>query len=259
MRTLPIILVMLFLVGFTTTCTNDFDMARARLDFGATRSGKTLSSGRVGNEITLEAIWLGIREIELEMEEGEGHHDGDHGMGEQHHDDGNDEGDDDQEDSDENSGENHHESDHEWEGAYIVELISGTSDPELPVIDLLPGKYDEFEAKLAPIIDDRYSIRIEGDCGGTAFTFLYEKPLKFEAENEEGFVIDENILNTILVNIDVDGWLAGADICSGLMNDSGEIIISADSNTGIYAAIESSLHSLAKIGKDDDHDHEIDD
>ena len=258
MRALPITLVMLLLVGFTATCTKEYDMARARLDFKASNGEMAFSSGRVENEITLDAIWLGIREIELEMEE-EGHHEESQEGREGHMEDGDHDGENDGEDCDKDNDEGEHEGDHELEGAYIVELISGTSDPKLPVIDLRPGKYDELEAKLAPIIEDMYSIKIEGDCNGNPFAFLYEKPIKFEAKSEEGFVIDENILNTILVNIDVDTWLAEAGICQGTLNDSGEIIISAESNTDIYASIEASLHTLMEIGKDDDHDHEMDD
>lgn len=143
-------------------------------------------------------------------------------------------------------------------GPYIIDLLDGVSNPELPLSAVEPGIYNKAEAELVPVIGDSVSILIQGMFGDTPFTFMWENTEDFKAESDQGFELTEDILNNLLIDIDIHSVFEGVDFGLAAINEGGEIILSKDSNRDIADVIEQNIETASKVGLDKDLDGDLD-
>lgn len=255
--------IVISMVIFFMSCGETVDPMKAdiNLQMKATSQLSTIkSNARVAESgIEFTEVIIGVTEIELEAEE-ENHSSDDDNSGhsnDDYSDDDNDsDGDDDSDDSD--------EYEIEYEGQFIVDLLSGTSDPNFGIADVIPGNYSELEVKIRPILDDGNSIRIklnytkEG-MDPVMVELSTSKEFKLEIENKDGIQLDENALNQVLVLLYLDRLLLGIDLDMVESDSDGIVRISDTSNSEILLKIWSNIHHAFDAGEDDDNDNEIDD
>ncbi|RKX80791.1 MAG: hypothetical protein DRP60_02310 [Spirochaetes bacterium] len=127
------------------------------------------------------------------------------------------------------------ESELELEGPFIVDLLNGTVEPNLPYTELLPGTYTEINLKLNKIEMDDWeagdtalvemtdplygnSIYLAGTYTGylsdfnavdLEFSFSFNLDEEFETaagDFNEGIVIDEGVINPILIAFRLSKW-----------------------------------------------------
>jgi len=152
------------------------------------------------------------------------------------------------------------EEDNEFDftGPYVVNLLSGLSDPELPLTELEPGIYNKAEAELVPVVEDSLSVLIQGMFGDTPFTFLWENTEDFKAESNQGFELTADILNNVLIVIDIHSVFEGVNFEQATINENGEIILSKDSNSDLADIVETNIEAASEIGLDQDSNGDLD-
>lgn len=258
-------------------CSSNEPLTGVRLEFKGV-SDQTAIKGRIeatgiaegetghveAGSVVFSEVLLGVTEIEFESEDNndDGDDDADHDNsgpgdgddGEDHDNSGPGNGDDDDGDNEEI----------EFEGEFLIDLIAGTSVPDFGIATIPPGIYEEIELTLSPILPDSNSVFI-------AFTFTStmddtvqvelstKRKIEIEIEDDDGFQIDDNVLNNILVLIDLDKLLSGIDLSGAAADGDGVIRINDSSNTEILLHILSNFNDFCHGGEDNDHDGDIDD
>ncbi len=121
----------LAVVLFSCSDENDNDPAQLSIKFEGTSS--SINNGRVSSSLDITEALIGVTKIEFELE----HDDGQHNSSD---DDGarTSTNDDDDDDSDD-------ENEIEIKGNWVVNLLDGTSDPELPTMSIDPGQFNEMK------------------------------------------------------------------------------------------------------------------
>jgi len=71
-------------------------------------------------------------------------------------------------------------------------------------------------------------------------------------------LVDENLLNTVLVQIDLDTLFANVDLSSARADQDGVIRINEESNSSILENLLGAFDDSCDGGKDDDDDDKID-
>jgi hypothetical protein len=170
----------------------------------------------------------------------------------------------------------------EFKGPYIVDLLSGTMDPQPPFIDLPPGVYDEIKFKIDapeagekdedgadliastdPAVDPNadmlgYSIRLEGSVtptGGQASTFSFnysgdEIEFALKGAAATGFTIEAGVANDIVIAFRLVRWFDSLDPAAFAADPQGYL----DQNTETF---RDSIKLSADYGKDEDHDGKL--
>jgi len=224
---------------------------------GRTAESTGTDSAGVSSIVFSEAL-LGVRELEFKLVGDDNDDDGDGDDDHDHDNSGPDGGD--RHDGDNDDGDN---DEIKFEGQFVVDLIAGTSTPDFGVAEIVPGVYEKIEIKLIPILPDSNSVFIafsftktDGDTFQVEFST--KKALKFEIEDDDGFQIDENVLNNILVLVDLDKLLAGIDLSQATVDANGVIKINDSSNTLILNHVLSNFNHSCHGGEDNNHDDDID-
>jgi len=157
------------------------------------------------------------------------------------------------------------EIEYKWHGPELVNLLN--NDNTLGNFTLSPGVYDEIELKVEGLTEDAGSdpvFYLEGiyknDAGSWPISVSVTQNVYFKTEKENVEVTDEGIDITSVIKLYLDELMADvdpADLDNANLTD-GVIVISADSNTGIYQTIVSNLahdHRTYYKHDGDDHDH----
>jgi len=208
-----------------TSCSEEeIGFADVKLAISSNSSVSGPSNGRISGHLEFTQALIGIEKIEIKSNE---------------------------------SGE---EDDNEYNyiGPYVVDLLNGSSDPELPFTEIQPGVYNKVEAELVPVVENSYSVVIRGMFGDTPFTFLWTNTEDFKAESDQGFELSAEILNNLLISIDLHALFEGVDFEQAEVDEEGNIILSKDSNTDLTDIVENNIEAASEIGLDQDTDGEID-
>lgn len=156
------------------------------------------------------------------------------------------------------------ELEYDFEGPFIVDLLTETSNPEIPLSTIEAGIYHELEAESAEILDNEASIIIKGsftaaDGSSVPFEYYYQDDQDFEVENEAGFEISEATLNQVTIVFDFAAWFSGVDFTSATINESGIVLIDEENNETLYELIETNLEEAAELYEEDKEDKDEDD
>jgi hypothetical protein len=230
-------------------CTEDDpSLAEINIEMKAITSLSSIKpSGRLQNTgIEFTEAYLGVTEIEFETLEEE------EAEGSQEFEDLDGDGEDDNEEI-------------EYEGNFVVDLLSGISNPEFGEVDLAPGTYEEMEFEMEPILDGDVTIFVafnftpDGATEAIRYEYSNNQEMEYELENESGFVLDEGTLNQILVIVDLDAMFDGVDFSAATADMDGIVRINEDSNVDLASQIMQNLSDFMEGGEDNDDDGEIDD
>ncbi len=213
-----------------------------------TTTSKINKAGRIqASGYSFEQALIGVREFEFETNEEDDDEDDNSGSSS----DDDDNGEDDSEEV-------------EFKGSYVVDLINGTSDPELINGKLKPGIYEEFEVELGRILPNGNSLFIvfkyKPDAGDSVKVEISSKAiLEFEFEDDNGFEIKDETLTNFLVLINLDQLLSGLDLSKATKSDDGVVRINDTTNSALLSIIKNNFDDSCEGGKDDDDDDDIDD
>lgn len=228
--------VQLFIVSIVilllASCSSDPQLEGVKLKMKAVTTQSSINGRLNATGLTFTDIMIGVDEIEFETEL-----------------------EDDQEDI---SGEDD-ELKVEFEGPYVIDLINGTSTPNLGIGDVPTGVYDELEIEMAPVLTGGNSVFIKFTLDGKTYEFSTTEEIEIEVENLSGFDIDSNSLQNFLVLINLDNVFAGIDLSNAVADEDGVIRINDSSNSEIAHSIINQLEDSCEAGEDDDKDDEIDD
>ena len=70
-----------------------------------------------------------------------------------------------------------------FDGKYLIDLLAGTSTPDIGFTNFVPGTYNKFESETARLIDGGKSISVKGtytDPSSKAFNFNFSTKGEFE-------------------------------------------------------------------------------
>lgn len=148
-------------------------------------------------------------------------------------------------------------------GSYVVDLLSGTSEPTFGEVPIEPGLYSKVEMEMMPVLEDGRSILIEGvwtKPGGmeVPLRFSYEQTEDFKVEDPDGFEIADSGLSILLILVDLEMWFGDIDLSSADVGGDGTIYLNKDSNRDLADLIETRLNAASKLGLDQNGDGEID-
>lgn len=202
-------------------------------------SGRTMATGLIFREVL-----VGVTELEFETEEENETEDIEDAQ------DGDDDGEDDEEEI-------------EFEGAFVVDLIAGTSTPDFGMAEVLPGVYEEIEIEIGPVLDNGKSVFMAFDVPRDGqdtlkVEYSYSGEMEIEIEREAGFTIGTGGLNQMLVLLDLDALVGSIDFSQATVDGDGIIRLNETSNSTLADIIDSSFDTAMEGGKDDDDDDEID-
>ncbi len=146
------------------------------------------------------------------------------------------------------------------EGKFDLDLLSGTSSPDLSAVTIPAGLYKKMKVKIDQGLADGSSVVVRGTWtpagGGAAVPFEYvtDEEFEFEIENQTGFELSERALSDVLVLFDLDAWFAKVDFASAMVGADGTIHIDDRNNERLGDSLEEAIDDSAEVGEDEDHD-----
>jgi len=158
------------------------------------------------------------------------------------------------------------EEEYEFHGPYVIDLLTGESDPELPLSEIESGIYTKLDAEMAPTEEIEYSFYLHGTYSNDEeegqkmdFEFSYMQSEDFKIENPDGFEITTDQINEVLVLIDLGILMSGVDLSLAEVDDvDGIIRLNKESNRDLADIVESNLEAASELDLDSDENGEID-
>lgn len=233
MKKFIILLITVCFAAGIQSCSNDDVPSDAQASFEMRAiSGASTAAARIANTgFTFTEVLAGVTEIELEtLEENL--------------------------DEEENGEEENEEV--EFEGNFIIDLLTGTSDPEFGLSELLAGVYEEVEIEFDNILEGEKTLIVnfnfiaDGSTTPTYVEFSTSQEFELEIENEAGISLDEGTINAILVTLDLDLLLSSIDFSSLTVDQDGVIRINENSNSNIMEAIFTNLEDAFEAEEDEE-------
>lgn len=149
----------------------------------------------------------------------------------------------------------------DFSGSYIVDLLAGTTTPELGFSEFTPGTYNKFESETASVLPGGKSLSLKGtytSADGTLYTFEFSTSgeVEFEFESDSGFVLTEGTVLDMLINLNLPMLFEGVDFSKATVNGEGIILINESSNLAILETIINNIDNVAEM--EDEHESEND-
>ncbi|SMG16561.1 hypothetical protein SAMN05661096_00867 [Marivirga sericea] len=241
MKSISKIVVMLLVVLVFQSCESDTDTlqleTQANVEMRAISSQSPLTNARtIASTPVFTTVTAGVTEIEFETLEEQ--------MGEDEDDDSN---------------------EIEFEGRFEVNLLTGESTPDFGLSSILPGVYEEIEIEFDNILDGGHTLIAQfyfADSSSTDTTFVEfttSEEFELELENDNGFMVDEGTVNSVLVTLDLDVLFGAIDFSSAVVDEDGVIRINEDSNRELANLIVSRIEQAMDADDYDEDDDEDDD
>jgi hypothetical protein len=148
----------------------------------------------------------------------------------------------------------------DFKGKYLLDLLTGTSTPDLGFTDFVPGIYNKFESETARLVEGGKSISVKGtftDSTSTVFTFDFSTKgeFEFEFESDSGFALTEGKILEMLININLPMLFSNVDFSKGTADANKVIVINETTNYELFRKIRHNIHSIAEMHEDHDHKH----
>lgn len=222
LKLFSLVVASLFLFSCDNSDDKVADSPNVKLTFKA--STNTVLKSVLSQSLSFEEAYIGIKEIEIEK------------------------------DSDDDDA---LEVEYEWEGEYKVDLLTGLSEPEIEMINIEPGFYNELEADIDNVLDQNLSIYIKARYTGTdnvEYTVIFEtsEEFEFEVESETGFEITEGTASDLLLSIDLNAMFLDIDFSQAQVSEGNVILINKDSNSELADLIEEKIDDASEFGEDSD-------
>jgi len=151
------------------------------------------------------------------------------------------------------------ENEYEFEGPFVVDLLAGTSNPDLGAIEFEPGVYDKLEAEISNLLDGNYSVVIKGNytaLDGNVYPFVFSLKNSFDLkiEDEVGITVNEGDISTLLVDINLALLFSGIDLEKAEISADNTILIDKDNNRDMADVLEEFLEEATEMDDDDGDD-----
>lgn len=153
----------------------------------------------------------------------------------------------------------------EFEGRFEVNLLTGESTPDFGLSSLLPGVYEEIEIEFDDILEGGHTLIAQfyfadSSSNDTTFVeFTTSEEFELELENDNGFIVDEGTINSVLVTLDLDVLFGAIDFGSAVVDEDDVIRINKDSNQGLANLIVSRIEQAMDADDYDEDDEDDDD
>ncbi len=135
----------------------------------------------------------------------------------------------------------------EYEGSYSFDILTGTSTPPLPYVEIEPGTYHELEVKVDRTLPSGSSLEISGTytIAGMSYDFEFTSTLDedYEIENNIGVQVDPNSTVTFTLYIDLPNLFNGVDFALAQLGPNNIIQINANSNSNFAELIENNFNN----------------
>ncbi|WOK07210.1 hypothetical protein RT717_01065 [Imperialibacter roseus] len=242
MKRTILVALMAFAVVLIQSCGEDENIptgAQTGFEMRAVTGTTGSTSGRVANTgYTFTEVFAGVTEIELETLEDNL--------------------------EEEENGEDENE-EVEFEGNFVINLLTGTSEPDFGLSELLAGVYQEVEVEFENILEGdktlivNFNFTAEGATEPTYVEFSTSEEFELEIENEAGFVLDGGTVNSILVTLDLEVLFASIDFSSLVADEDGVIRINENSNSDLMHEIVEKLEEALEAEEEDEDDEDEND
>jgi len=157
-------------------------------------------------------------------------------------------------------------------GPFIVDLITGRTNPAIKTVEVIPGIYKRVDVRLDDtkledglissedeLLDNTFILKGSFEYDGRAdrkFTIIlkFNEDVRFEQPN--GITVKENNLTNMILHLKVDEWLSNIDITECLANgdirldENGDLTISDNTNSGSCEDFENKLKTNIKNNYD---------
>jgi len=239
---------LVFVFAFWMISCSEGDLNEGPAQVAVKLQGTTQSQGnaRINGQMEIKEAMFGVTKIELEREfDDESGSNGD--------------------ESDASDGDNSSDDDFEIEvkGNFKVDLLNGTSNPDIPVISVDPGVFTEVKVDLSPILEGGYSVILKADYvddNGVVhpLELMLDQMFEIKVGNHNGFAVDTEKLNQVLLLFNLESWFTDINL-SNLMDEDGVIRIDIETDDATMTKVKINIDDNCKSGSDDDDDGEIDD
>jgi hypothetical protein len=145
-----------------------------------------------------------------------------------------------------------------FKGKYLIDLLKGTSTPDLGLASFVPGTYNKFESSTARLIEGGKSISVKGtytDPSSKVYSFDFSTRgmFEFEFESDSGFVLTEGNILQMVVNVNIPALLANIDFSMATVDANNIIVINETTNIELFKRIK---HNIRRMGEmHEDHHH----
>ncbi len=223
MKTTLKFLSMLMLVSILSSCDKDSDVAEANFTVEETSAtaAKSLDKASVVGTFSFSKAVVGISKIKFEKEL-----DGD-------------------------------DQEYKYQGAYSFDILTGTSTPPLPNVEIEPGVYHEVKVKFDNVLATGNSLELSGTytVGTTTFQFEFTSKVdaEFKVKNENGLSVQAGDLVTFVLQMDLSSLFTGVDLATASVDADGVIRINANSNSDFQDIIENNFDNIMDF---DEHEHD---
>jgi hypothetical protein len=147
-------------------------------------------------------------------------------------------------------------------GPYSINLLEGTSEPGIEIIDIEPDLYCSLDARMVKGTGDSICFYMSGKTlindQDVDFEVKYSGGASFRLDNQAGFEITENTSNVIYVLTNLNLLFNSLDWSMADVDDKGVLRINSDLNSDLIHTTIQSFVSASTIGLDLDQDGQID-
>lgn len=147
-------------------------------------------------------------------------------------------------------------------GPYNINLLEGTSETGIEIIDVEPGLYCSLDASMAKGTGDSICFYMSGKTlmnnQEVDFECKYSGGANFKLDNQDGFEITQNKFNVIYVLTDLNLLFNSLDWSMADVDDDGVIRINNDLNSNLIHTTIQNFVNASKVGLDLDQDGQID-
>lgn len=138
------------------------------------------------------------------------------------------------------------------EGNFKVDLLTGTSNPPIPTVQIPADTYTEFGIELGDDDSPFTSLYAAGSTQGVNFEIEVVGEIEFEIKDEvNGIQIDPNTIHNFVVWIDIPALLNNIDFSTAQPDGDGVVRINPSSNTPLYNQIVAQLNVEVELEDDD--------
>jgi hypothetical protein len=145
-----------------------------------------------------------------------------------------------------------------FNGRYLIDLLAGTSTPQLGLVNFVPGVYNKFESETARLIPGGKSISVKGSYTGLNatvynFDFSSRSEFEFEFESDSGFVLTEGKVLDMLINVNLPLLFSGIDFSKGIADANNVIVINDTTNIDLCRKIKRNIRLSGEMHEDHEH------
>jgi len=144
--------------------------------------------------------------------------------------------------------------DYKYKGNYSFDILTGTSTPPLPTVEIEPGVYHKLKVKFDNVLPTGNTLEIDGTAtvGGVNFKFEFtsKDDTEYEVENPSGLPVNPGDAVTFVLQIDLESLFTGVDFATATVDADGVIRINENSNSNLQDLIEENFDDVMDFDED---------